>query len=277
MDDRRKRRLAVIGAAILFLIEVGLQVSGVTSLPLAITVWGVAGILFLYWLSHAVNDWQKHRRQHGMAGLESWYFIIPCFVVAVLAIAATAYGLGLRSTAALAKPTETSQSASNSQPQNSTLAQPEYLKNVHFSSIQKTTGPTVVYFNAEVNLTSDRLRFFVDYDSFRAGSYFFASPTRVPLGERTDLVRAQKLNEIPIILIDQNSTSDKIYWGEPRLKYGVGDLNHARLVILGNDGREQHIYFEVIRTRVYSPSDVEVLNEEDVERQWIKDWQARNP
>src|ERR1700724_145130 len=52
LDNRRKAWAAFVGAAILFFIEAGLQVSGITSLPLAVTLWGIAGILFLYWLRY---------------------------------------------------------------------------------------------------------------------------------------------------------------------------------------------------------------------------------
>jgi hypothetical protein len=61
MDDNNKAKLAFIGGAILFLIESGLQVSGLTNLPLAITLWGLAALLFLYWVGHSANDWRAKR------------------------------------------------------------------------------------------------------------------------------------------------------------------------------------------------------------------------
>jgi hypothetical protein len=61
MDENRKAKLAFVGATILFLIETGLQVSGIANLPLAIGLWGIAALLFLYWLGHSVNDWRVSR------------------------------------------------------------------------------------------------------------------------------------------------------------------------------------------------------------------------
>jgi len=52
LDKNGKARAAVVGSAILVCIEIGLQVSGLTNLLLAITLWGIAALLFFYWLSH---------------------------------------------------------------------------------------------------------------------------------------------------------------------------------------------------------------------------------
>jgi hypothetical protein len=50
MDDRTKARLALIGAAIVFCINAGLQVSGYQNIWTACVLWGAAAILGLYWL-----------------------------------------------------------------------------------------------------------------------------------------------------------------------------------------------------------------------------------
>jgi hypothetical protein len=52
LEEREKVRAAGIGAIIIFLVETGLQVSGITNLPLAVCLWSVAGVLSLYWQSH---------------------------------------------------------------------------------------------------------------------------------------------------------------------------------------------------------------------------------
>ena len=52
LDEKERNRAAFIGGAVLFCLEAGLQVSGITSLPLAIGLWGIAALLLLYWLSH---------------------------------------------------------------------------------------------------------------------------------------------------------------------------------------------------------------------------------
>lgn len=43
-----------------------------------------------------VIGWHRHQREAKKPGMASWYFIIPCFVVAALAIAAATYGIGLQ-------------------------------------------------------------------------------------------------------------------------------------------------------------------------------------
>ena len=52
LDNQKKAWAAFIGAAILFLIESGLQVSGINNLPLALVIWGFAGALLVYWLRY---------------------------------------------------------------------------------------------------------------------------------------------------------------------------------------------------------------------------------
>jgi hypothetical protein len=101
MDEKTKSRAAIIGGAILFFIEAGLQVSGITNPPLAIVLWGTAVVLFLYWLSHF--PWLRRIWTQRMILLTSWYFIIPCAVVALLAVGLAAYGFGVRASQVVVK------------------------------------------------------------------------------------------------------------------------------------------------------------------------------
>src|ERR1700731_1104720 len=103
MDQNRKARLAVIGAAILFLIETGLQVSGLTNLPLAIALWGLAALLFLYWLGHSLNDW---RAAHGRKRIvvDSSQIILGCLGGAVVLLLVAAFAFYNQPKDALAKP-----------------------------------------------------------------------------------------------------------------------------------------------------------------------------
>jgi len=78
----------------------GLQVSGIQYLPLAFVLWGLTALLLGAAIVHDVGQWHMKRRAAGMAGLDSWYFIIPCLLIAALAVGAAAYGLGMRSAAA---------------------------------------------------------------------------------------------------------------------------------------------------------------------------------
>ncbi len=42
-------------------------------------------------------SWHRRQRASGQLGMASWYFIVPCLVIAALAIAGASYGLGLHS------------------------------------------------------------------------------------------------------------------------------------------------------------------------------------
>lgn len=93
LDDRAKAWAALIGGAILFFIESGLQVSGYTNQLLAIVLWGVAFVLCIYWLHYVTpKSWLKAWRVR----MASWPFITMAFLVAFLAVGAGGYGLGLR-------------------------------------------------------------------------------------------------------------------------------------------------------------------------------------
>jgi hypothetical protein len=54
-----------------------------------------------------VISWHRKRIAVGKRGMDSWYFVALSSMVAVSAIAAAAYGIGLRSTAAASSPNST--------------------------------------------------------------------------------------------------------------------------------------------------------------------------
>ena len=41
--------------------------------------------------------WHRRQREKENRGMDSWYFIVPSLVVAMVAVAAAFYGIGLRS------------------------------------------------------------------------------------------------------------------------------------------------------------------------------------
>ena len=100
MDRRFKTLAPFLPGAALVLIETGLQLSGVQNVPLAVALWSLAAVLLLAAAVHHGRNWHNGQREAGMAGLSSFYFIIPCLVVGVAAIAVAAYGFGLRETVA---------------------------------------------------------------------------------------------------------------------------------------------------------------------------------
>jgi hypothetical protein len=52
------------------------------------------GILATIW--HHCLKWHDSRKQRGMVGLDSFYFIVSCFAVAIIATGTGAYSLGLK-------------------------------------------------------------------------------------------------------------------------------------------------------------------------------------
>src|ERR1700734_3442319 len=93
LDEKAKAWAALIGGAILFLVETGLQVSGYTNHTLAIALWGTAFVLCIYWLHYITPKKWRAAWQTGMA---SWQFIAVALTVALVAVALGGYGIGLR-------------------------------------------------------------------------------------------------------------------------------------------------------------------------------------
>lgn len=91
MGENKKSHAAGFWAAIFFLVESALQVSGITNLPLAVMLWGIAGVLFLYWLGHTLNN---RREKHGKPrlNLEPSHLIIFGLIGAALCLVIVAGG-----------------------------------------------------------------------------------------------------------------------------------------------------------------------------------------
>ena len=71
--------------------------SGLVSKWAALVLALIATALLVWAAYHYAREWHKARNHDGKRGLDSWYFIAPCLVVAIVAIAGAAYGYGLRS------------------------------------------------------------------------------------------------------------------------------------------------------------------------------------
>src|SRR5689334_19065882 len=59
-------------------------------------------------IAYGVISWHRSRVSRGKRGMDSWYFIGLSFLVAVIAIMATGYGIGLRAGAIALQPPATS-------------------------------------------------------------------------------------------------------------------------------------------------------------------------
>jgi hypothetical protein len=91
------RHIEFLPAAAFYVLALAAQVSGYTSTTVALVLAGIATIMLFVPGCYHVKRWHLRRKEAGMAGLASWYFIAPCMMIALLAIAGAAYGFGLRS------------------------------------------------------------------------------------------------------------------------------------------------------------------------------------
>jgi hypothetical protein len=83
-----------------FLVNLGASAIGELSSPSGLMGYLVA----LGFIVVAVVGWHSKRVVSGKRGVDSWYFIALAAVVAVIAIAGAAYGIGLRSAVASSVP-----------------------------------------------------------------------------------------------------------------------------------------------------------------------------
>jgi hypothetical protein len=84
-------------AAAFYIFALAAQVSGFVSPTVAGALAIIATLLLFVPACHHSHLWHKARKNDGRKGLDSWYFIAPCLIVAAIAIAGAAYGLGLHS------------------------------------------------------------------------------------------------------------------------------------------------------------------------------------
>lgn len=89
-------RTRLAWAAGFYLLAMAAQMSGFTSPAVALVLTAIATVFLMMPACHRAKKWHDARKETGMAALDSWYFIGGCGVVAVLLLAAAAYGLGLR-------------------------------------------------------------------------------------------------------------------------------------------------------------------------------------
>jgi len=92
------RVLFALSSIVPFLFNTGLQVSGINNAVVTAFCWVTAALILVLAAAEYMQKWNIARREAGLTGLDSLYFIAPCLVVAALAIGGAAYGLGVRST-----------------------------------------------------------------------------------------------------------------------------------------------------------------------------------
>ncbi len=264
-SEQQSDRARFIWAAAFYLLALAAQMSGYTNSVIAIALAGIATLLLVVPLGHQCRTWHSARREAGMWGLDSWYVIVPCLVVATIAIAGASYGLGLRGGAAKSPPGEFASIHSSTSTQ-----RPEYLKNIGF--LYDPQLPLGI--SATIASTVDRLRVVVEYQADIPISGHFSGPGNarpIQIAEFKDLVRGANINFQLIFGADKPAGLPEYFWGEPKHNFPVGGLNRVRLVVIGPEKTEQHVYFFVIRGMASQL--ITIIREQD--HDWIREWRAK--
>ncbi len=221
----------------LYVFALAAQVSGYTS-PTVALLLAVVGTIFLTLPTcHHAKKWHDGRRRRGMAGLESWYFIVPCLVVAAVAIAGAAYGFGLRSANLPLPP-----------PQKSV-----YLKDAHIYA-GSASPPMSPRFEAKFARNGQRGRLFVDeryYVAGLLGASAWVKRPRIFLKEFKDFVAEQGINEA--ILTPFDNDGRKLWrWGQPteqpdvKTTFTSSAWHRGRLMFISDDDAPPEYFYFII-------------------------------
>lgn len=224
-------------AAVPFLFNTGLQVSGYNNSIVTAVCWSLAGLILALAGIEYARKWNVVRREKGVAGLESWYFIIPCFVIAVIAVAGAAYGVGLRSNL----PPDVSKKAGSDQkhatvlisnPRVAILEEGNVLISLTGSFVRNGTLARVYVEIGYVNIPNDK------------------PVRRVKVAEVKDFVRGEEAR-IPIVSYDVEHGPEVVRWGTSAVgasrdidRFGAGgDKIQVRIVIMDAEDKVQSYCF----------------------------------
>jgi hypothetical protein len=214
--------------------------------------------------------WHRKRIGLGKRGVDSLYFIALSFGVAAAAIAAGAYGLGLRSTGTSV------QIAKHREPIPEKVV---YLKDAQFRGAFGTpwVNPR---FLAKFTRSGQRARLFVEDRFYVAGLVGASSWTHAPqvqLGDFKDFVTGQAI-DIEILTPFDNDGAKLWRWGAPTEKPDPKTTFHSqawhqgRLVFLVDGAAPEYFYFVI----EISSSDVtpNVIGQERFD--FAKKWDAED-
>jgi hypothetical protein len=228
-------------SAAFYVFALAAQVSGFTSPTVALLLATVGTIFLTLPACHRAKIWHDSRKDRGMVGLDSWYFIAPCLVVAALAIAGAAYGFGLRSVKPVIRESASQKSS--------------YLKEAYIYGPSPSSDPR---FSAKFARSGTRGRLFVD-DSYYVGNFgssFWTDRKRIPIAQPiTDFVAEQSVN-IPILtsvsgLSDDGTTAPKMWrWGDGKTDtqtvYSAHSQHRGRIVFISDDAPPEYFYFIIL-------------------------------
>jgi hypothetical protein len=146
---------------------------------------------------------------------------------------------------------------------------PEYVKDIQLAFEEPRGVPLA--FKGTASAPFDRLRVRVDYASNAIGFY---SRTRVLLSDIKDLAKGDHF-DVPLVFraLEKGPASD-IYWGNSNKNYPLAEINKVRLVIIGPDDKEQHLYFQIIVGLPNQPQPLRIMQEQEL--QWIAEWKAED-
>jgi hypothetical protein len=269
------RIVSFLPSAAFYVFALAAQVSGYTSSTGAAVLATLATLMLFIPGCHYGNQWHRKRKSSGRSGLDSWYFIVPCLALALIGLVGAAYGVGLRS-------------SSSTEEKATALPNPhaeEFIKNGTLILGFNFDGSEVpLAFGGTATLTTERLRVLVDYSAYRSG---WMSRVRVPIGEIKDPVKGQFVKVQLVYKVRKaNGGTYDLWWGSdpaPAHPVSVPVYNEAiaptrgRVVVLGPNGKEQHIYFELLR----APNDpngqmrILILQGREV-ADWIASWEAES-
>jgi hypothetical protein len=140
---------------------------------------------------------------------------------------------------------------------------PEFLKNVSFAwDSQLPLGLSGTF-----AVTKPKLRIYVDAASFSI-SMPGTNRFRAEIGSVADAVKGQ--NFAMQLIRFAKDDSGRAFWGDPKNNYPVESINRGRIVIIGPEGDEQHIYFELIRGPANQP--FLIIREDQID--WMQQWKA---
>lgn len=226
------------------------------------------GFGFVIW---AAIGWHRRERAAKRLGMASWYFIAPCVLIAIIAVAGAAFGLGLRS-ASSPKTEPVSRSAPLTIPQNT------YLKDVYIYAGQdlgKGASPQNPRFVAKFTRNGQRARFYVEDRYYPLGLFGASAWMRTPQVQLTEYKEfvANDPVDFPILTPFDQDGNKFWRWGAPNDKGDARTVfqNHAdhqgRVVLIVDGEPPAYFYF------IVNPSPPHDLP--DIVGQWRFDFAAK--
>lgn len=260
-------------SAAFYLLALAAQVSGYTSSLVATGLAAIGTLMLLIPACHHGHRWHQTRKSCGRTGLDSWYFIGPCIVLAVLAIAGASYGFGLRS----------SQPSEEKLGTRASSVREQFLKDAVLAAWSDNPKEPLMFLGTPM-LTTDRLRVVVEYSLYQNG---WMSPVRFEVDPIKNPVKGQRV-KVPLAHTGSkpNGGAEDLWWGtdsssanlvtnNPVYSPHSVSLTRGRIVIIGTNNTEQNAgYFEIVRAPNDASGNIKfmVLQGREV-ADWISDWE----